>query len=169
MTCLLLEQRDIISKEDFSRKRQRREKDKFLWELCTWMERIVFGDIIISRLRRGLSYDWGEKACGPGCWIPLRSASQPRLWVLLQQTLTLSYKEIGVVAPWRQHWATDAQEMILSVTWDTKTGRGNSYFLSKKDSNAEFSSVSVLESTHAEVKIWKMMLRAFSLVSGSRL
>lgn len=167
MSCLLLEQKDIVSKEVFSRKRQRREEDKFLWELCTWMERIVFGKIIISGLRRGLSYDWGEKACGSGCWIPLGSASQPHLWVLLQQILTLPYKEIGVVAPWRQHWATDAQEMILSCRLDMETGRGNSYFLSKGDSNAEVSSASVLESTHTEVKIWKMKLRAFSLVSGS--
>lgn len=47
-------------------------------------------------------------------------------------------------------------------------GEGSSYFLSKEDSNAKVSSKSLCWRAHAEVKVWKVKLRAVGFISGSR-
>lgn len=48
-----------------------------------------------------------------------------------------------------------------------RMGEGSSYFLSKEDSNAKVSSKSLCWRAHAEVKVWKVKLRAVGFISGS--
>lgn len=89
-------QKDASSNTFFSGKRESRE-EKFTWECCTQMERIAFQKVI-KKTQKSLFMS-EEKGPGPGCWVPLGSASWPHLWLLPLQTVPVRYAEIVVVDP----------------------------------------------------------------------